>query len=46
MVLTDINTLPTCKDIAGLTISVGAGIKETSEALRTDLLSFFVELKC
>ena len=46
MVLTDINTLWTCTDIAGLTVSVGAGINETAEALRTYLLTFFVELKC
>ena len=46
MVLTDINTLRTCEDIAGLTVSVGTGIKETVEALRTDLLTFFVALKC
>ena len=46
MVLTDINTLRPCKDITGLTVSVGAGIKETAETLRTDLLTFFVELKC
>ena len=46
VVLTDSNTLRTCEDIAGLTVRVGAGIKETPEALRTDLLKFFVELKC
>ena len=46
MVLTDINTLRLCKNIAGLTVSVGAEIKETAETLRTDLLTFFVELKC
>ena len=40
------NTLWPCKDITGLTASVGAGIKETAETLRTDLLTFFVELKC
>ena len=44
--LTDINRLRTCEDIAGLTVSVGAGIKETVEPLRTDLLTFFVALKC
>ena len=46
MVLTDINTLRLCKDIAGLTVSVGAEIKGTAETLRTDLLTFFVELEC
>ena len=40
MVLTDINTLRPCKDITGLTVSVGAGIKETAETLRIDLLTF------
>ena len=44
MVLTDTNTLRSCRDITGLTVSVGAGIKETAEILRTDLLTFFVEL--
>ena len=34
------------KGITGLTVSVGAGTKETAETLRTDLLTFFVELKC
>ena len=29
---------------AGLTVSVGAGIKETDEALRVDLVTHFVEL--
>ena len=46
VVLTDIHTLQACEDIVGLTVSVGAGIKETAEALRTDLLTLFVELKC
>ena len=47
MLLTNINTLRTCKDIAWLTVeSVGAWIKETAEVLRTDLLTLFVELKC
>ena len=46
VVLTDTNTLQPWKDIAGLTISVGAEIKETAETLKTDLLTFFVELKC
>ena len=46
MVLTDTNTLRACKDITGLTVSVCAGIKETAETLRTDLRTFFVELKC
>ena len=44
--LTDVSMLQPCKDITGLTVSVGAGIKETAETLRTDLLTFFVELKC
>ena len=44
MVLTDTNTLRSSRDITGLTVSVGAGIKETAEILRTDLLTFFVEL--
>ena len=34
------------KGITGLTVSVGAGTKETAETLTTDLLTFFVELKC
>ena len=46
MVLTDTNTLRPCKDIIGLTVSVGTGIKETAETLRTDLPTFFVELNC
>ena len=46
MVLTDTNMLRPCKDIAGLTVSVGGQIKETAKTLRTDLLTFFVELKC
>ena len=46
VVLTDTNTLWPCKGITELTVSVGAGIKETAETLRTDLLTFFVELKC
>ena len=46
MVLTDANTLRPCKDITGLIVSVGAGIKETADTLRTDLLTLFVELKC
>ena len=46
MVLTDTNTLWPCKDITGLTVSVSAGIKETAETLKTDLCTFFVELKC
>ena len=46
MVLTDTNTLRPCKDITGLTVSVGARIKATAETLRTGLLTFFIELKC
>ena len=46
VVLTDTNTLRPCKDITGLIASVGVGIKETAETLSTDLLTFFVELKC
>ena len=47
MVLTDINTLRTCKDITGLTVtSVGAGRNKTAEALITDFHTLFVELKC
>ena len=42
--LTDTNTLRSCKDITGLNVSVGARIKETAEILRTDLLTFFFEL--
>ena len=45
MVLTDISMLRPCKDITGLTVSVGAGMKETAEMIRKDLLTFFVELK-
>ena len=45
MVLTDISMLRPCKDITGLIVSVGAGMKETAETIRTDLLTFFVELK-
>ena len=45
MVLTDISMLQPCKDITGLIVSVGAGMKETAETIRTDLLTFFVELK-
>ena len=40
--LTDINTLGARKDITGLTVSVGAGIKKTDETLRTDLLTFLL----
>ena len=46
VVLTDVHILQACEDIVGLTVSVCAGIKETAEALRTDLLTLFVELKC
>ena len=35
-----------CKGITGLTESVSAGRKETIEALKTDLLTLFVMLKC
>ena len=42
--LTDTNTLRSCKNITGLNVSVGAGIKETAEILRTDLLTIIVEL--
>lgn len=46
MLLTDVNTLRIYKDITGLAItSVGAGRKETAEALRTNFLESFVELK-
>ena len=48
VVLKDINKLRTCEDITGLTgltgltISVGTGIKETAEALRTGSLTFLL----
>ena len=35
VLLTDTNTLRPWKDITGLTVRLGAGIKETAEILRT-----------
>ena len=45
MVLTGTNMLQTCQGIAGLNVSAGAGIKETAKVLRTDLITYSVELK-
>ena len=46
VVLIDNNKLKSSKDMTRLTVGVGAGIKETAKTFRTDLLTFFVELKC
>ena len=45
VVLTGTNMLQTCQGIAGLNVSAGAGIKETAKVLRTDLITYSVELK-